>query len=98
MLQLQRADVASEPAAGARVVRRRVDATTATTSPTARYAGFLRRAGKRTLHVLDILFGGERRQAVVFGTARNRAWLKRKLLQDYWGEQMAELPEHERSC
>jgi len=88
----------ANPPLAQEVVRRRVDASDRDyVTYCAVCRDFFVAQGKRTLHVLDILFGGERRQAVGYSERhRNRAWLKRKLLQDYWGEQMAELPEHEK--
>jgi hypothetical protein len=53
--------------------------------------------GKRTFHLLDILFGVENPQAVGYSERhKNRAWIKRKLLQDYWGEHVADQEDYEK--
>jgi glutamate synthase (NADPH/NADH) small chain len=62
---------------------------------------FFARQGKRTLHVLDLIYsqdvaqGATRRGPDFSQRHENRARLKRKLLKEVWGEEMAEQAAYE---
>lgn len=54
---------------------------------------FFTRGGKRTLHLLDLIYGNSRVDAAVTSFSQrheNRFRLKEKLLQELWGEKMPE--------
>jgi Fe-S oxidoreductase len=88
----------ANPSLSQTVVQRRVDA-----SPNdyvtycAVCRDFFAAQGKRSFHVLDLLFGGDVGQSIGYSERHeNRARLKRKFLSTYWGEAVPELQDYEK--